>query len=207
MLSYVNVFSFFLFFSTGLTVCYSFRLVYYSITGDFNSRRLHPLNDSGWTILFRICFLTIIAVIGGSILRWLMFLNPAIICLPLEIKLLTLFVCIVGGLIGYLIRDVKLFFTNKALYFYNFTNFVGSIWFIPVISTLGVINYPLKLGLYSYKSFDQGWREFFGGQIVYSQLKNYSLYLQEFQSNSLKIYLLSYILWFIILLILVVLVN
>ena len=208
MLSYVNVFSFFLFFfSTGLTVCYSFRLVYYSITGDFNSRRLHPLNDSGWTILFRISFLTVIAVIGGSILRWLMFLNPAIICLPLEIKLLTLFVCIVGGLIGYLIRDVKLFFTNKALYFYNFTNFVGSIWFIPVISTLGVINYPLKLGLYSYKSFDQGWREFFGGQIVYSQLKNYSLYLQEFQSNSLKIYLLSYILWFIILLILVVLVN
>lgn len=101
----------------------------------------------------------------------------------------------------------KIIFTNKALYFYNFTNFVGSIWFIPVISTLGVINYPLKLGLYSYKSFDQGWREFFGGQIVYSQLKNYSLYLQEFQSNSLKIYLLSYILWFIILLILVVLVN
>nr|AVM85424.1 NADH dehydrogenase subunit 5 [Anopheles gambiae] len=208
MLSYVNVFSFFLFFfSTGLTVCYSFRLVYYSMTGDFNSSSLHPLNDSGWTMLFSICFLTVMAVIGGSMLSWLMFLNPAMICLPLEMKLLTLFVCIVGGLMGYLISDVKLFFTNKALYFYNFTNFVGSMWFMPVISTLGVINYPLKLGLYSYKSFDQGWSEFFGGQMVYSQLKNYSLYLQEFQSNSLKIYLLSYMLWFIILLMLVVLVN
>nr|AVM84904.1 NADH dehydrogenase subunit 5 [Anopheles gambiae] len=208
MLSYVNVFSFFLFFfSTGLTVCYSFRLVYYSMTGDFNSSSLHPLNDSGWTMLFSICFLTVMAVIGGSMLSWLMFLNPAMICLPLEMKLLTLFVCIVGGLMGYLISDVKLFFTNKALYFYNFTNFVGSMWFMPVISTLGVINYPLKLGLYFYKSFDQGWSEFFGGQMVYSQLKNYSLYLQEFQSNSLKIYLLSYMLWFIILLMLVVLVN
>nr|AWD30346.1 NADH dehydrogenase subunit 5 [Anopheles gambiae] len=208
MLSYVNIFSFFLFFfSTGLTVCYSFRLVYYSMTGDFNSSSLHPLNDSGWTMLFSICFLTVMAVIGGSMLSWLMFLNPAMICLPLEMKLLTLFVCIVGGLMGYLISDVKLFFTNKALYFYNFTNFVGSMWFMPVISTLGVINYPLKLGLYSYKSFDQGWSEFFGGQMVYSQLKNYSLYLQEFQSNSLKIYLLSYMLWFIILLMLVVLVN
>nr|AWD28981.1 NADH dehydrogenase subunit 5 [Anopheles gambiae]AWD29033.1 NADH dehydrogenase subunit 5 [Anopheles gambiae]AWD29059.1 NADH dehydrogenase subunit 5 [Anopheles gambiae]AWD29098.1 NADH dehydrogenase subunit 5 [Anopheles gambiae]AWD30164.1 NADH dehydrogenase subunit 5 [Anopheles gambiae] len=208
MLSYVNVFSFFLFFfSTGLTVCYSFRLVYYSMTGDFNSSSLHPLNDSGWTMLFSICFLTVMAVIGGSMLSWLMFLNPAMICLPLEMKLLTLFVCIVGGLMGYLVSDVKLFFTNKALYFYNFTNFVGSMWFMPVISTLGVINYPLKLGLYSYKSFDQGWSEFFGGQMVYSQLKNYSLYLQEFQSNSLKIYLLSYMLWFIILLMLVVLVN
>nr|AGC22235.1 NADH dehydrogenase subunit 5 [Anopheles minimus] len=208
MLSYVNIFIFFLFFfSTGLTVCYSFRLCFYSMTGDFNSSSLHPLNDSGWTMLFSICFLTIMAVIGGSLLSWLMFLNPIMICLPLDMKMLTLFVCLFGGIIGYLLSNVKLFFVNKALYYYNFTNFVGSMWFMPVISTLGVVNYPLKLGLYSYKSFDQGWSEFFGSQMIYFQLKNYSLYLQEFQKNNLKIYLLSYMLWFIILLMLVVMVN
>nr|AGC22237.1 NADH dehydrogenase subunit 5 [Anopheles minimus] len=208
MLSYVNIFVFFLFFfSTGLTVCYSFRLCFYSMTGDFNSSSLHPLNDSGWTMLFSICFLTIMAVIGGSLLSWLMFLNPAMICLPLDMKMLTLFVCLFGGIIGYLLSNVSLFFVNKALYYYNFTNFVGSMWFMPVISTLGVVNYPLKLGLYSYKSFDQGWSEFFGSQMIYFQLKNYSLYLQEFQKNNLKIYLLSYMLWFIILLMLVVMVN
>nr|QPO06853.1 NADH dehydrogenase subunit 5 [Anopheles sp. NFL-2015] len=208
MLSYVNIFVFFLFFfSTGLTVCYSFRLCFYSMTGDFNSSSLHPLNDSGWTMLFSICFLMVMAVIGGSMLSWLIFLNPAMICLPLEMKLLTLFVCLLGGFIGYLLSNVGLFFINKTLYFYNFTNFVGSMWFMPVISTLGVINYPLKLGLYSYKSFDQGWSEFFGSQMIYIQLKNYSLYLQEFQKNNLKIYLLSYMLWFIILLMLVVMAN
>nr|YP_009515432.1 NADH dehydrogenase subunit 5 [Anopheles splendidus]ART64926.1 NADH dehydrogenase subunit 5 [Anopheles splendidus] len=207
-LSYVNIFIFFLFFfSTGLTVCYSFRLCFYSMTGDFNKNSLHPLNDSGWTMLFSICFLTIMAVIGGSLLKWLMFLNPSMICLPLKMKMLTLFVCLVGGFIGYLLKNVSLFFINKALYLYNFTFFAGSMWFMPTISTLGVINYPLKLGLYSYKSFDQGWSEFFGSQMIYNQLKNYSLYLQEFQKNNLKIYLLSYMLWFIILLMLVVLVN
>nr|QII41976.1 NADH dehydrogenase subunit 5 [Anopheles sinensis] len=200
MLSYVNTFSFFLFFfSTGLTVCYSFRLVYYSMTGDFNSSVLHPLNDKGWTMLFSICFLMIMAVIGGSMLMWLMFLNPSMICLPFDMKILTLVVCIIGGVSGYLLSNVSLFFTNKALYFYNFTNFAGSMWFMPMISTIGIINYPLKLGLYSYKSFDQGWSEFFGGQMLYNQLKNYSLYIQEFQNNNLKIYLLSYLLWFIVL--------
>nr|YP_010419938.1 NADH dehydrogenase subunit 5 [Anopheles moucheti] len=208
MLSYVNIFVFFLFFfSTGLTVCYSFRLCYYSMTGDFNSSSLHPLNDSGWIMLFSICFLMIMAVIGGSLLSWLMFFNPMMICLPLEMKLLTLFVCLLGGMIGYLLSNVNLLFINKALYYYNFTFFVGSMWFMPVISTLGVINYPLNLGLNTYKSFDQGWSEFFGSQMIYLQLKNYSLYLQEFQKNNLKIYLLSYMLWFIILLMLVVMVN
>nr|AKN78891.1 NADH dehydrogenase subunit 5 [Ochlerotatus vigilax] len=200
MLSYMNFFSFFLFFfSTGLTVCYSFRLVFYSMTGDFNSTSLNMLNDKGWTMSFSIFFLMVMAIIGGSMLNWLMSFNPEMICLPFYMKMLTLFVCITGGFMGYLISNVKLFFFNKSIEFYNFSFFSGSMWFMPVISTIGVVKWPLILGMYSYKSFDQGWSEYFGGQMLYKQLKNYSLYVQEFQNNNLKIYLLSYMLWVIIL--------
>nr|QPJ78572.1 NADH dehydrogenase subunit 5 [Aedes alboannulatus] len=200
MLSYMNFFSFFLFFfSTGLTVCYSFRLVYYSMTGDFNSTSLNMLNDKGWTMSFSIFFLMIMAIIGGSMLNWLMFFNPDMICLPFYMKILTLIVCILGGLMGYLISNVKLFFFNKSFFYYNFSFFSGSMWFMPVISTIGIIKWPLILGMHSYKTFDHGWSEYFGGQMLYKQLKNYSLYVQEFQNNNLKIYLLSYMLWVIIL--------
>jgi NADH-ubiquinone oxidoreductase chain 5 len=70
IISNINLFSFFLYFiSTGLTVCYSFRLVYYSLIGHFNIISLNLLNDSGFTILKRIIGLIFMAVIGGSILN------------------------------------------------------------------------------------------------------------------------------------------
>lgn len=200
MLRNINIFSFFLyFFSTGLTVCYSFRLVYYSITGDLNCRSLNILNDEGWIILKSISGLLFIRIIGGRILNWIIFPTPLIICLPLYYKLLTLVVCILGGIRGYLISIANLFFFNKSINNYYLTLFFRRIWFIPYISTYGIIKHPLKLGNLVIKSFDQGWSEFIGGQYLYKNLVNYSQINFFLQNNSLKIYLLLFVLWIIIL--------
>lgn len=204
-LSYINTLSFFLyFFSTGLTVCYSFRLVYYSLTGDFNRNSLHPLNDQGWVISKSMTGLLIIAVIGGSILRWIIFPCPDMICLPFNLKILTLMVCIVGIFRGYLISNVSFYFTNKALNSYQYTVFAGSMWFMPLLSSLGTIFYPLNLGILVIKRFDQGWREYFGGQHIYKTLKYFSMINQFIQNNNLKIYLLRFVLWIILLIILII---
>lgn len=70
LLSNLNFFSFFLyFFSTGLTVCYSFRLSFYSLTGDINQSTLNCLNDEVREISKRILGLLIIAVVGGALLN------------------------------------------------------------------------------------------------------------------------------------------
>nr|UQJ73662.1 NADH dehydrogenase subunit 5 [Pagastia sp. 1XL] len=199
-LSYVNMFSFFLyFFSTGLTVCYSFRLVYYSLTGDLNTSSLHCLNDEAWTMSKGMTGLLLMAVVGGSALSWLIFPTPDMICLPPMLKFLTLFVCISGGLVGYVISNVSLYFFNKSLSYYSKSFFMSSMWFMPNLSTSGSIFYPLFLGMNTIKSFDQGWSEYFGGQQIYNLMSYFSMFNQFLQNNNLKIYLMSFILWIIIL--------
>nr|ADW41332.1 NADH dehydrogenase subunit 5 [Drosophila canadiana] len=200
MISNVNMFSFFLyFFSTGLTVCYSFRLVYYSMTGDLNCSSLNVLNDEGWVMLRGMMGLLIMSIIGGSMLNWLIFPVPYMICLPFFLKLLTLFVCIFGGVIGYLISVSNLYTINKSMIFYNITNFMGSMWFMPYVSTYGIIFYPLNYGQIVGKSFDQGWSEYFGGQHLYQKLMNYSQTLFLIHNNNLKIYLMLFVFWILIL--------
>nr|QNE85369.1 NADH dehydrogenase subunit 5 [Paracoenia fumosa] len=200
MLSNINMFSFFLyFFSTGLTVCYSLRLVYYSMTGDLNCSSLNLLNDEGWVMLKSMLVLLFMSIIGGSMLNWLIFSTPMMICLPFYLKLLTLFVCLIGGGLGYLISMVNLYYFNKSLNYYYFTLFFSEMWFMPYISTYGVVKYPLKLGNMVIKSFDQGWSEFMGGQYLYKNLVNYSKLNFYMQNNNLKIYLLLFVLWIIIL--------
>nr|YP_010895087.1 NADH dehydrogenase subunit 5 [Dideopsis aegrota]WJW73613.1 NADH dehydrogenase subunit 5 [Dideopsis aegrota] len=199
-LSTVNLFIYYLFFfSTGLTVCYSLRLVYYSMTGDMNCSSLNVLNDESWVMLKGMLGLMFMSIIGGSMLSWLMFMTPYTICLPFYLKFMTLFVCIIGGLLGYLISNISMFMMNKSLNNYYISMFSGSMWFMPYISTYGMIIYSLKIGMNTVKNFDQGWSEFLGSQNLYKQLVVNSQFMSFLQNNNLKVYLLIFVLWFIIL--------
>nr|YP_010713099.1 NADH dehydrogenase subunit 5 [Meromyza saltatrix]WDA93965.1 NADH dehydrogenase subunit 5 [Meromyza saltatrix] len=200
-LSYINYFSFFLYFiSTGLTVSYSFRLVYYTMTDDLNCGPLNMLNDEGWIMLKGMFGLLIMSIVGGSMLSWLMFSSNYMICLPMYLKLLTLFVCLLGGIMGYLLSNVSLYFCNKSYNFYKMSYFLGSMWLMPYISTYGIINIPLNFGYLVIKSFDQGWSEYLGGQNLNLKLITYSKINMIFHNNSLKIYFMTSVLWIMFLL-------
>jgi NADH-ubiquinone oxidoreductase chain 5 len=70
LVSEVNILIFFLFFfSTGLTVSYSFRLFYYLFILSINQSSINILNDRRKIISKSILGLLIFAILGGSILN------------------------------------------------------------------------------------------------------------------------------------------
>nr|QRW36378.1 NADH dehydrogenase subunit 5 [Nebrioporus canaliculatus] len=196
---------FLFFFSTGLTVCYSFRLCYYSITGSFNFFSLHSLSDTSWVMLKSMLVMLMFVIFVGCSLSWLIFPTPYMICLPLWMKIMALFVSILGGILGYEISKFSISWVSKSLKFYNYSFFLGYMWFLPNISTFFVNYMPLMLSYKLFKNFDQGWNEYFGGQGIYLNLKVNSSLFQFFQNNNMKIFLILMTLWLMFLFLLMLL--
>lgn len=195
-LNSVNILIYFLYFlSTGLTVCYSIRLTYYSLRGIFNFRRLRLITDCYWVILKGILGLLILAIRGGRILSWLIIPTPEMICLPPLIKLMALIVSLLGGILGYEIFQFKIRWDLKFIKNYYLTSFLGNMWYIPTISTTYLNYNSLKLGYQVIKSVDQGWNEYFGAQSIYNFIINFSKINSLLQYINFKIYLVIFVSW------------
>nr|ANJ70429.1 NADH dehydrogenase subunit 5 [Helochares sp. BMNH1425100] len=207
-MDYLNIYIYLIyFFSTGLTVCYTFRLIYYTMAGNFNFFSLSSISDLGTVMLKGMSGLITLVVFGGSMLMWLMFPTPYFICLPLLMKFMTLIVVSVGGLIGYELSKFALSYEAKSLKFISSTLFFGNMWNMPFISTFGVNYYPIYFGGEIYKNLDQGWSEFFGAQNIFYNIKNSSLFLQFLYNNNLKVYMILLSLWIVILLMFIYYLN
>nr|UPX88584.1 NADH dehydrogenase subunit 5 [Paraleptophlebia submarginata] len=194
----LNIISYFLlFFSTGLTVCYSLRLVYYSMTGEVNLSGCHPMNDEGVLMLRGMTGLLVMSVVGGCMLSWLILPVPTLVCLPLGLKLMALLVSLLGGWVGYEISMFGVGQTSQSNVYYKLVSFVGSMWFMPTLSSIGVVLVPLKSGYFSIKLMDQGWSEELGGQGAFRFVASGSVLCQWMQDNSLKIYLAVFVFWVI----------
>ena len=58
-------------------------------------------------ILVGMVGLLVIVIMGGSILRWIIFPTPPFICLPIYLKLFVIIVSLVGGWFGYELSKLK----------------------------------------------------------------------------------------------------
>nr|YP_010384311.1 NADH dehydrogenase subunit 5 [Hemisquilla californiensis]UGW52181.1 NADH dehydrogenase subunit 5 [Hemisquilla californiensis] len=192
----INYISFLMYvFATGLTVCYTARLVYYSVTGGFNMGSLHTVNDESTLLTSPMLLLGLGAVVAGALLSWLIVPYPYMICLNSFYKSLVLIVCGTGAWLGYILNLGSFLYVLNSLGFYSSVVFSGSMWFLPFLSTQSVIYKFLLSGLEAYKMGDQGWLENKGGHNLHNSLMKNSSLLEKMQDNSIKLYMITFLFW------------
>nr|YP_009473434.1 NADH dehydrogenase subunit 5 [Choristoneura occidentalis biennis]AVI57905.1 NADH dehydrogenase subunit 5 [Choristoneura occidentalis biennis] len=200
-LSYLNMFIFFLYYiSTGLTMYYSFRLLMYLMINDFNLLSIYNLFDEDYIMLKSMFILLFMSVLSGCFLSWMIFPYPYMIYLPFNMKMMVIYVSILGMLMGYIVSNMKIYSLNKFLPTYTLSNFLSLMWFMPNLSTYGVNYIFMNFGQNLLKIVDMGWMEMYSGQGMFFILKKYSIFYYFFQMNNFKIYLFSFVLWMIIML-------
>nr|YP_010737135.1 NADH dehydrogenase subunit 5 [Botyodes diniasalis]WEP25223.1 NADH dehydrogenase subunit 5 [Botyodes diniasalis] len=204
-MSNLNFFIFFLYYiSTGLTMFYSFRLTMYLMINNFNLLSIYNLYDEDFTMLKSMFVLLFMSIISGSLLMWMIFPYPYMIYLPFNMKMLVIYVSILGVILGYLVSNMNIYSMNKFLGSYEVSNFLCLMWFMPSLSTYGLNYYFLNIGQVLLKNIDMGWSEMYSGQGMHMIMKKYSIFYNLFQMNNYKIYLFSFILWMMIYFILLI---
>nr|WFQ83150.1 NADH dehydrogenase subunit 5 [Qianguimon aflagellum] len=186
--------------AAGLTVTYTMRLIFYSMSGEFNLNLLINIKDSKDLMTDSMIMLGSGAVVGGACLSWLLFPEPYLICMSSVMKSLILVVSIIGGMIGYFCNLLSVNYSLISLKNYFWVVFMGSMWFMPFLSSMKNSDIIMKMGILMEKVSEKGWLENFGPQGLYWKLSSIFMIFNEFQMNNVKIFMKMFVLSMMIML-------
>lgn len=136
--------------SIFLTMAYSFRLVYFIRMEGFSIR--YESNEDRSLMIKPIRVLSFGGIIGGRLISWLV-LEVGYDNLFIFIKTIIIYIFLSGGAIGLIIK----FKNFNLIRFY-----LGTIWFLPGVSSKFSSIIGLVYGNYLLKYWDSRWNEMFG---------------------------------------------
>nr|YP_010164102.1 NADH dehydrogenase subunit 5 [Cardisoma armatum]QRK27417.1 NADH dehydrogenase subunit 5 [Cardisoma armatum] len=200
-MSWINYIAFILYIlATGLTVSYTMRLIFYSLSGEYNLSCMSNVSDEDNIMTNSMTLLGFSAIIMGAILSWLLFPEPYMICMSVFMKSSVLMICSVGALLGYMFNLLNVTYNLKSLMNYEFVVMSGSMWFMPFLSTKKISEVNLVNGIMSEKLMDKGWYEYLGGQGLYYLFTKLFMILNMLQMNSIKVFMKMFVVGMVIML-------
>lgn len=185
-----------LYISTLLTCMYSFRLRWHIRGRVYKGGAVISVRDNERGYTNPIVILFIGALFGGAALSWLLFETPNVIILTPLIKLIPVILVIGGVVLGLRViyRIGEITPTHVIRH-----NFVRLIWFLPSLSRQYLIKSPLIIGDVLVNYNDKTWAEFLGGQGLIKYFSFISVYVQSWQYNSVRVFILLLLTWFLVL--------
>nr|AIW06151.1 NADH dehydrogenase subunit 5 [Gaeana maculata] len=177
----------------GMTSYYSARLTLYSMNMNYNSfYKMSALSENMNGMYNGIMILTLYSVISGSLFSWLIFSESSFIIMPIEGKLLTTFVMMIGALMGY---EMSMYYNS---YMSILNDFFGSMWYMKQIFTFHNQFIMMKYSINFQKSTDMGWGEYFGPKGIISLMNYGNLLNMMIIENNFKIQMISFIMWMLL---------
>nr|YP_010586544.1 NADH dehydrogenase subunit 5 [Rhyacophila kando]UZZ44358.1 NADH dehydrogenase subunit 5 [Rhyacophila kando] len=197
MVNYNMLIMIILFISTGFTVSYTVRLLYYSMFYDYNMFSYFSIKESNIMVISTV-ILMICSIIGGSMLSWLILFTPKLIYLTFHMKMLVLYVISLGVILMYLNLILLMKFRYYLLKMNKVSVFLNYMWFFSSLSLFGLNYWFLMTGFKSLKILDFGWGEYYLSQGIFKNLIKLSMINQLVQYNFLKIYLMIFFIYLLL---------
>nr|YP_009684889.1 NADH dehydrogenase subunit 5 [Daphnia similis]AYE40154.1 NADH dehydrogenase subunit 5 [Daphnia similis] len=187
-----------MFMCLSLTVLYSVRLVFYSFSNLKNGVPLQSLCEEDKSLITPIVILTLISILSGPSLMWLLFPFPSLIMLPFLLKLTAIMVISFSILVMISLCQISLTQLNEMNLLIYFS---GSMWFLPWISGQSMTYMFISKTNYILKILDQGWLEYYTSFVSFNMPNKIITPLIKIQHNSLKIHFMVFLMWMLLVII------
>nr|YP_010350352.1 NADH dehydrogenase subunit 5 [Ixodes fecialis]UOK09781.1 NADH dehydrogenase subunit 5 [Ixodes fecialis] len=179
--------------STGLTMMYCMRMLYYVVWKGVMNLMFYKV-DLNKKMTYPIFILSIVVVCSGNFMTWILFSYEELIILSNFSKLLNLFlISIVLSLFFFVYIDILKGVSLGSVY-----KFMSEMWFMSFLTSFIFLKYYKKMSKIS--EYDWMWLEEVGPSQMFSGMMKTSMISQWFQNNYLNSFLLIVIFMIIMLL-------